>query len=66
MGATESGHTGGESDRLTAPRSRSDDHVVGAIDDDGSCKKYIIADISTDDAWISVTETEAAPLEAWR
>lgn len=40
--------------------------VMASLDDDGPESRLVIADISTDDAWMSVTEADATPLSAWR
>ena len=40
--------------------------VMASLDDDGPESRLVIADISTDDAWVSVTEADATPLSAWR
>lgn len=37
--------------------------IMGSMDEDG---RYVIADISEDEAWLSVADEEAAPLDAWR
>lgn len=47
------------------PAHRGTD-VMASLDDDGPESRLVIADISTDDAWVSVTEAAATPLSAWR
>lgn len=42
------------------------DTVVGAIDSDGRSDEYVIADISADGAWLSMSAEEAPTLPAWR
>ena len=53
----------------TNPHAMTDaDTIVGSIDSSGSSygEEYVIADISVDDAWLSM-EADAAPtLPAWR
>ena len=44
----------------------SDETVVAAIDSDGTEDEYVIADISTDDAWLSMGAEDAPALTAWR
>lgn len=44
----------------------SDETIVSTIDPDDAGPEYVIADISTDDAWLSM-EADAAPeLYSWR
>lgn len=47
-------------------RSAIDRDVVAAIDEVDGEPRFIVADIARDDAWISVTETDATALEQWR
>ncbi|WP_195156042.1 DUF7556 family protein [Halococcus agarilyticus] len=42
------------------------DDVMASVDDDGSVERFVIADISRDDAWISMALDGAASLPAWR
>lgn len=44
----------------------SDDTVVGSIDSSDSSTNYVIADISADDAWLSMQAADAPTLPAWR
>ena len=46
--------------------SRSVETVVSTIDHDGSGDEYVIADISTDDAWLTMDAESAPTLTAWR
>jgi len=39
---------------------------MAAIDRSGTAARLVIADISQDDAWISILEPEAPTVEAWR
>lgn len=52
----------------TTPGSALDGEteVMTSIDDDGSQRRVIIADITRNGAWISVPLSEAASLRAWR
>jgi hypothetical protein len=45
--------------------ARTDD-VMASVDNVGTTKKLIIADISCDDSWISLPVTEAVSLPNWR
>jgi hypothetical protein len=40
--------------------------VMASLDDDGPESRLVIADITRDEAWVSVTEAAATPLSAWR
>jgi len=40
--------------------------VMAAIDDGGASARLVIADVSRDDAWLSVQESEAPALGEWR
>ncbi|USZ70528.1 DUF7556 family protein [Natronosalvus halobius] len=44
----------------------SDDTVLGSIDSDGRRDEYVIADISVDDAWLSMGADDAPTLSTWR
>lgn len=52
----------------SGPRDRLRDggEVVGAVDGDGTDQEYVIADISEDEAWLSVQVDDAPTLPAWR
>jgi hypothetical protein len=39
---------------------------MAAIDDGGATAKLVIADVSRDDAWLSVQKSEAPTLGKWR
>ena len=43
----------------------SDAEVMASIDGASGSLSYIIADISRDDAWLSVSETDAPVLAEW-
>ncbi|MDX1745912.1 MAG: hypothetical protein R3324_08245 [Halobacteriales archaeon] len=40
--------------------------VMASIDSNGHDETLVIADISTDDAWVSISTGAAAPLTEWR
>ncbi|MFB6138375.1 MAG: hypothetical protein ABEJ42_08595 [Halobacteriaceae archaeon] len=42
-----------------------DDSVMAAVDDDGSTSRLVIADVTCDEAWVSVSARQAAPLAEW-
>lgn len=46
--------------------SAPDETIVASIDPDVSGDEYVIADISTDDAWLSMEAEDAPALSAWR
>ncbi|MDL0127142.1 DUF7556 family protein [Halobacterium salinarum] len=48
------------------PAAHAGTDVMASLDDDGPRARLVIADISTDDAWMSITEAHATPLPAWR
>lgn len=40
--------------------------VMASVDDDGTLERFVIADISRDDAWVSLPLCEATPLAEWQ
>jgi hypothetical protein len=40
--------------------------VMASVDDDGDVERFVIADISRDDAWLSLPLAEAATLADWQ
>jgi hypothetical protein len=40
--------------------------IVAAVDDDGSSKEFVIADITADGAWLSMAVEDAPSLPACR
>lgn len=48
------------------PLSVSGDTIIGSIDQGDHRDEFVIADISTDGAWISMDATHAPSLTAWR
>jgi hypothetical protein len=39
---------------------------MAAIDDSGATARLVVADISRDDAWLSIPRAEAPTLDEWR
>lgn len=54
----------GDPDRTVRPAE--DDDVMAAVDRGPGGPTYVIADVSTDDAWLATPDAEALPLAAWR
>ncbi|NIB98100.1 hypothetical protein [Halobacterium sp. R2-5] len=48
------------------PVTASDTDVMASLDDEGPESRLVIADISCDEAWMSMTADHATPLSAWR
>ncbi|WP_202593545.1 DUF7556 family protein [Halococcus sediminicola] len=48
----------------TLPATAND--IMASVDDNGTRKEFIIADISRDNSWLSIPLTEAAPLPNWQ
>jgi hypothetical protein len=52
---------------MTEPSDAEDDpEVVASVDGDSEAQEYVIADITTDSAWLSMDAEDAATLPAWR
>lgn len=54
-----------ESDTVVPAEVAADTEVMAAIED-GPVEEFILADISTDEAYITIPLDEAAALPAWR
>lgn len=54
-----------ESDTVVPTAAEADTEVMAAVEE-GSREELILADITTDDAYIRVPLTDAASLPAWR
>lgn len=54
-----------ESDSVVPTEIAADAEVMASVED-GQQAKFIIADISTDDAYLTVPLEKAASLPAWR
>ncbi len=46
--------------------TESSGEVMAAVEEDGSQSRYVIADISRDEAWVSSSVDATRSLEAWR
>jgi len=55
--------TGLPTDADTTPRSSPD--VMASIDSSTSRPEFVIADVSRENAWLSVDETDATVLKEW-
>lgn len=40
--------------------------VMASVDDAGSSSEYVIADLGADEAWLSISVSDAPELPAWR
>lgn len=47
------------------PTPRDDSQVMASVDESTSRPSLVIADISTEEAWLSVRQSDAAVLEEW-
>lgn len=54
-----------ESDTMVSAAVEADSEVMAAIED-GPTEEFILADISTDEAYITLPLDDAASLPAWR
>lgn len=43
-----------------------DPDVMAAVDRSGGTARYVIADVTVDDAWLAVRDGDALPLRSWR
>lgn len=51
----------------SAVTSEPDDGtVMASIDEGGHASSLVIADVSRDEAWVSISTDEAVDLEAWQ
>jgi hypothetical protein len=50
-------------DPTCSPEERE---IMAAVDRTGDVSRYVIADISRDDAWVSILKSEALHLKTWR
>lgn len=46
--------------------AETDGEVMAAIDDESDGDRYVVADISQDDAWVSTPLSDAVVLEEWQ
>jgi len=54
-----------EPDTIPASEATTDAEVMAAVED-GPVEKFVIADISRDDAYLTLPLADAASLPAWR
>lgn len=52
--------------RSVDERSVDDCEVLATVDEAGGHSRFVVADIATDDAWVSVPDGEACALAEWR
>ena len=55
-----------EASPTTATLPVAADDIMASVDDDGTMEKFVIANISRDNSWISIPLEEAAALPSWR
>lgn len=53
-------------DMKASTTAREDGEVVASVDDAGSGREYVIADITEDGAWVAIDASDAPTLPAWR
>ena len=49
-----------------SPPGSNGGEVMASVDDAGPNQQLVIADISADEEWVSMSTTYTAPLSAWR
>lgn len=49
-----------------SPGALDTDEVVATVDREGSEESFVLADLTRDDAWISMEASEAPVLPSWR
>jgi len=54
-----------ESDTVATSETQAGGDIMAAIED-GPVERFVIADVGTDDAYITVRLSDAASLPAWR
>jgi hypothetical protein len=54
-----------ESDTIPEAELESEPEVMAAVED-GQVETFVLADVSRDEAYLTVPLSEAAPLSAWR
>lgn len=54
-----------EPDTIPASETKTDAEVMAAVED-GPVQTFVIADVSTDDAYLTLPLSDAASLPAWR
>lgn len=53
-------------DSTAASDAGTDHEVMASVDGEGATRRYVIADIAVEDAWLSVRDADAVQLPAWR
>lgn len=48
------------------PSDAAQCEVMASLDDDGRTERFIIADTTADDAWLSMPASESSSLPGWR
>ena len=54
------------SDATSMAATESTSEVMAAVEEAGTGSRYVIADISRDEAWVSASTDVTRDLEAWR
>ncbi|GGL35217.1 hypothetical protein EFA46_004385 [Halarchaeum sp. CBA1220] len=54
------------SDTTVVPSASSAGEVMAAVDDDGGVERFVIADVSAEEAWLAAPTGEAKPLASMR
>lgn len=52
--------------RSVDERSVDDREVLATVDETGEDERFVVADIATADAWVSIRTDEACPLDEWQ
>lgn len=47
------------------PTPRDESEVMASVDETAPLPSFVIADISTEEAWLSVRQADAAVLDEW-
>lgn len=53
-------------DKPIPPEPADADEVVATVDREGPDDSFVLADLTRDEAWLSMKATEAPLLDAWR
>lgn len=46
--------------------TETDGEVMAAIDEEPAGQRFLVADVSRDDAWVAIALSDAAALDSWR
>lgn len=52
--------------RSVDERSVDDREVLATVDETGEHERFVVANIATADAWVSIRTDEACPLDEWQ